>query len=728
VLEIFYLSVAFLAAYQAYLFLRYAGPAQRAYAYMLIADGVLAGVAYAAGQRGDGGTLSELLGGLALFGFACLVPIPLLLRGAAGWALSREHVRLAVWLTGLRELLQPGLGARQDRDHVEASGDARSGRADEVVAALTARRGATHDPVVRQAIDDRIVLTLLYAARWRQAIEVFERALGGGALPTSLQLLVEMIRAYGEEGQHDKAADLIDRLEHAPQAHEPALSFLFSRARLLFLSLVGRAEAVTALVARTGPLAQLSPAARAYWVGTARLQAGDRDGARAALAEAVRASPRDTPAQRAAAQRLASVDDAALVVPPALSPPVTALADRLSAQVLATPPAEILPSLQGGANRRMPVTWALIALNVLAFALVTSRLGSTTDPAVLVRAGANLKAAVRAGDWWRLLTAMFLHIGFLHLAINMLALWRLGQLVEHSFGSVRFFAIYLVSGLGGSLASLIFGQPGVSAGASGAVMGVLGGAIADLVLRRKSQVYLRWRRLLLGNLMFVAIAQILIGVASDMIDQAAHVGGLLTGALLAAPLSRATGVGKTLAARVLAAALAAASLAVLGYSAWAAATSSYSATFARAGWAEHTVQGVALELPRMWIVGEASALDLTWATGPREATLDVRLVPRRQADEDIAGERAKLVEAGHVSAISEVTPSFTVGGAWRVHELRLRYEEDHRPELFRDVVFMRAEGVSQAIQLSFVIPERRLPEARAIVERIVSSAHLAAPP
>jgi membrane associated rhomboid family serine protease len=164
-----------------------------------------------------------------------------------------------------------------------------------------------------------------------------------------------------------------------------------------------------------------------------------------------------------------------------------------------------------------PVTLAMIGLNVLAFLL------QTADPAITDRFG-MLPAAVEAGQWERLMTAAFLHAGLLHLATNMLALYIVGVPLERAIGSGRFLTVYLASALGGSLLALALTPPYVlGVGASGAVFGLFG---ALAVLHRRVGADARSIAVLIG-------INLVISFAVPNIAWQAHIGGLVTGAVVA---------------------------------------------------------------------------------------------------------------------------------------------------------------------------------------------------
>jgi len=137
---------------------------------------------------------------------------------------------------------------------------------------------------------------------------------------------------------------------------------------------------------------------------------------------------------------------------------------------------------------------------------------------------------VASGEYYRLFTSMFLHFGLLHLLMNMWALWVLGRSLEAVLGPVRFLALYLVAGFGGSVAVYYFGsQHGLAAGASGAIFGLFGALV--VVLRRLGRSVASVLPILLINLVFT--------LAVPGISIAAHFGGLVTGAVAAAGLAYA---------------------------------------------------------------------------------------------------------------------------------------------------------------------------------------------
>lgn len=152
--------------------------------------------------------------------------------------------------------------------------------------------------------------------------------------------------------------------------------------------------------------------------------------------------------------------------------------------------------------------------------------------------GANFGPATQDGQWWRLLTAMFIHFGVVHLALNMWALWDVGRLVERLMGRWRFALLYGGSGVFGNLVSLVAqGNQAVSGGASGAVFGLFG-ALLVFLWRERAQVDRTEFRWLFGGALGFSAAMLGMGFVVTGIDNAAHGGGLGAGVLLGCLLAR----------------------------------------------------------------------------------------------------------------------------------------------------------------------------------------------
>lgn len=206
-------------------------------------------------------------------------------------------------------------------------------------------------------------------------------------------------------------------------------------------------------------------------------------------------------------------------------------------------PAEaVLPFIDRLRSKKpgVPVTWALAVVNLAVFAatLLAGAGWWHTANAVQLDWGANFGPATQDGEWWRLGTAMFLHFGLLHLAVNLVTLAELGRYVERILGPVRFILLYVGSGVGGNLLSLVMqGNHGVSGGASGALFGLCAALLVAVWRERGALGEGEFRWLFLGGLAFTA-GNIALGLLVAGIDNGAHLGGFVCGLLLSPILAR----------------------------------------------------------------------------------------------------------------------------------------------------------------------------------------------
>ncbi|MGH9766893.1 MAG: rhomboid family intramembrane serine protease, partial [Blastocatellia bacterium] len=187
--------------------------------------------------------------------------------------------------------------------------------------------------------------------------------------------------------------------------------------------------------------------------------------------------------------------------------------------------------------RATPVTYALLAVNIGLFLMMAFVSGGSEDPATLIAFGAKTNDLLRRGEWFRLVTPIFIHAGLLHLLLNSYALWVVGPQVEKLYGSARFLLIYLLAGVGG-VAGSYFGQillrkpfDSPSVGASGAIFGLFG-VLAVFGFRYRHELPPAIRRALTAGVLPVIVINLFIGFSIPFIDNSAHVGGLLTGAAL----------------------------------------------------------------------------------------------------------------------------------------------------------------------------------------------------
>jgi rhomboid protease GluP len=183
-------------------------------------------------------------------------------------------------------------------------------------------------------------------------------------------------------------------------------------------------------------------------------------------------------------------------------------------------------------------TYGLIAANVVAFAVELAVSGQLSGPDLeaMVSLGANFGPLTAGGQPWRLVTSMFLHFGVVHLGMNMLCLYQV-RVVERLLGRASFLGLYLVSGLMGSIVSVVTHPNVLSAGASGAVFGMFGAFAAVMVAARKRIDPRAWSQEMRSLGTFFAL-NLAIGLSARGIDLAAHLGGLVAGFIGAFALTK----------------------------------------------------------------------------------------------------------------------------------------------------------------------------------------------
>jgi membrane associated rhomboid family serine protease/Flp pilus assembly protein TadD len=195
----------------------------------------------------------------------------------------------------------------------------------------------------------------------------------------------------------------------------------------------------------------------------------------------------------------------------------------------------------GGGTSTMLVTQAFVGICVAVFVAMGAATGgaSITGPTSqqLIDWGGNAKTLTLGGQWWRLVTSMFVHIGVMHIFFNMWCLWDLGAMCESLYGHWTFAAVYMITGVAGSLASAWWHPIGVSAGASGAISGIVGALIASYYLGEFSLPRAAITANLRSLIMFVGY-NVLFGAIAGRVDNAAHLGGLVSGLLFGALIAR----------------------------------------------------------------------------------------------------------------------------------------------------------------------------------------------
>lgn len=211
--------------------------------------------------------------------------------------------------------------------------------------------------------------------------------------------------------------------------------------------------------------------------------------------------------------------------------------ERLAQMARAGIPA---PAQRTIATSSFPVTKALIGLNLLVFLIMVLRGVSFVlpSPEQAIAFGADVGRLTFNGQWWRLLTSMFVHFGIIHIGLNMWCLWNLGRAAEQLMGRVSYLLAYFVSGIFSSIAGVYWHPMGASAGASGAIFGMAGVLVAYVKLK-KTPAHLTINSKMLGSLGTFIAYNLAFG-ALPGISNAAHIGGLVMGLAVGAVLPAAS--------------------------------------------------------------------------------------------------------------------------------------------------------------------------------------------
>jgi membrane associated rhomboid family serine protease len=360
---------------------------------------------------------------------------------------------------------------------------------------------------------------------YRTAIELFEKHYSPHGFRPDADLLHTVVIPYGEAGDLPKAAECLRRAEDMVSEPNP----LDMRRFVAFLHVyaqAGRVYALERLLDRNAAVASaLPPAYVRLWRGVALLRHGEPEAAHDVIASAL-ARQREGEAwlRRIAEQYLAPGRAAQATHTSSLDADLDAI--ELLEERAPTPVARpLVPSVAW----KPVLTWGLIGA-CLALWLLTDLAGSSESSYTLAQFGANVPGLVKAGEWWRLVSSVFLHVGPLHLLFNAYALYLFGAFVERLAGRWEMFVVFMVAGICGSAASTWLGNPSLSAGASGAIMGLLGAAIAITITFQAIPKHVR--KVYIFNFIFIAVIQLLYGFFEPHIDNFAHAGGFAGGVLV----------------------------------------------------------------------------------------------------------------------------------------------------------------------------------------------------
>ena len=425
----------------------------------------------------------------------------------------QRYARARHWATPLR-FLHPAGGLRAQAELLRALELAQGGNFSGALAVLAPLRN-NHTNVGRQAIAQ----TFRLRGEWMNLVGWVRSEVPPVARRADFALMPLYLRALGEAGVRDEMVlEFATMLTAAGPISQPAWSHQLSLVTVL--AFCGRLQNYD----KRATFRKFPQELRDFWMATSELAAGNLSVGCAQL-EKLRAATGDQLLLSEIAQRLHGADS----IPKApLSQPGFALLHRIEQSDRPAPGAF-------GSETRWPTTAVLIfiALNLAMFGAEVW-FGGSMNPVTLHRLGALEPWSVRfGGEYWRMLTALFLHLGPLHLIVNLYALFVIGPGLERIIGSVRFALYYLLAGLGSSTGVLLlhlsgFSRPEQLVGASGCVMGLVG-VWAGYLLRHRHEPFAGRR---LRNIVLIVAIQTVFDLSTPQISMAAHLSGLVTGVVL----------------------------------------------------------------------------------------------------------------------------------------------------------------------------------------------------
>ncbi len=454
-------------------------------------------------------------GGAAVWGLLILVPS--LGSRLAYRLLLQQKYRQARQLASLLRWLHPADGWLEQPELLEALVLGQQGAFAEA-AEILKRFETTESPL------SRLATTQLYRmnGQWEELLGWLQNRLDQKEFQNDPNILALYLRTLGETGDLN---GLVRSFDQFKKELEKTRSLLMGY--LFLFAFGGRKKEVARMF--EGPLKFYPSSIQSFWLATAEFAGGNEAAGHRLLTEAL--ENEDVLIRTAAERRRAQP-------PPLAGSILTPEARQIVAQAERELDQEARFSgwaLWGGS--RAYLTYGLIGLNLIIF-IVEILTGGSRNPYTLYRLGALVPAAVEAGQWWRLFSSLFLHHGFIHLSLNMLALYILGPFVESVLGWRRYIFLYLVAGVGAGLVVVALAVLGLLptnqllVGASGGIMGLIG-ATGAIMLRgwRQEKARVASKRLIAVGL--IVALQVILDLLVPQTSFTAHLAGAIIGFLVA---------------------------------------------------------------------------------------------------------------------------------------------------------------------------------------------------
>jgi rhomboid protease GluP len=449
--------------------------------------------------------LAGFLGGAAWF---CLLLVPSFSERAIAHALMAGRFGQGRRLALVRRVLHPWEDSPYRSAIIRSLELAGTNHLDLALDQLAKERN-DHTPAGHYAT----ALTFALTENWSGLAQWCRHDFG---LTTDPVIYSLYLRALGETSRLDDL--VLDFASHTAgtEMANSLTSFNFA----LVLAFSGQSERLVRLLADR--LGHMPSEEQQFWLATAETAAGKFKLAQQRL-EKLRQATTDTVLRRSIERRLAVGEK-----PVMLSSSVHRTLDRLVTELIGPDDVEA-PARRHGA----PAVWALIVINLMMFAVETLMGGSENNRTLELLGALDPEAVVVRHEYWRLLTALFLHYGLLHVAINLYALYLLGPELERLIGSFKFIMSYLIAGLGSSVGVLIssalnLNHARLMVGASGCIMGVIG--VSAGILLRHRHTPIAGRRL--RDIIVIVVLQTAFDLWTPQVSLSAHLSGFATGLLV----------------------------------------------------------------------------------------------------------------------------------------------------------------------------------------------------
>ena len=448
--------------------------------------------------------------------WAVLVLLPLIGFKKVNQLVAQERYRPARKLSSRLRWLHPSDGWWEQPELFRALELGQQGNMAEAIEIFN-RYKTSKTPIGRTAT----VLLYRMGARWEELLTWLREQLPESLLFADPTMGSYYLRALGETGDINGLLEGLERFDKILE--KSGKSGTLNMMRMFALAFCGQPEQVKNLFYTS--LAMYSQNVRQFWLATANMAAGKEAEAKEQLL-GLSLSP-DITLNNAIGRRFSHP----------LSRPELILTES-SQQILASIPHQIQQEARyverfAIINKKAYLTFGLIALNSIVFAVAVFS-GGSENLANLYRLGALVPQAVWQGEWWRLVTGIFLHFGWLHLLLNMLGLSLLGGFVEVTLGRWRYLFAYFFSGIGSmlviSILATVTGGPSIAVGASGAIMGMLGVIIAILLQGwRQEKARVAGKRL--RSFLLIMGLQVVIDLTTPNISFVGHFSGAVLGFL-----------------------------------------------------------------------------------------------------------------------------------------------------------------------------------------------------